>query len=98
MINSFNPWSKDPNVKANHDSKRASGFKEEFKDEQGSFNQVRHFAGAFVNAYYGGLAAHTTALAAGALMTLRLPFRQLIKLPWTPPISGKQIIVRAILL
>jgi hypothetical protein len=36
---------------------RSDGFKGRFNDDQGSYNQVRHFAGGFTNAYYGGLAA-----------------------------------------
>ena len=36
---------------------RAGGFKGRFNDDQGSYNQVRHFVGGFSNAYYGGLAA-----------------------------------------
>ena len=59
LIASYNPHSDDPVVKAKYDTLRASGFKGIYTDEAGSFNQVRHFAGGFVNAYYGGLALYT---------------------------------------
>lgn len=36
---------------------RADGFKGRFNDDESSYNQVRHFVGAFSNAYYGGVAA-----------------------------------------
>jgi YD repeat-containing protein len=36
---------------------RADGFKTQFHDDQGSYNQVRHLVGGLSNAYYGGLAA-----------------------------------------
>lgn len=36
---------------------RSTGFRPEFNDDHGSYNQVRHFVGGFSNAYYGGVAA-----------------------------------------
>ena len=36
---------------------RSTGFKSDFNDDSGSYNQVRHFIGGFSNAYFGGLAA-----------------------------------------
>jgi len=36
---------------------RAGGFQGRFNDDQGSYNQVRHFVGAFSNAYFGGAIA-----------------------------------------
>jgi hypothetical protein len=64
LIDSLNPWSKDPAIVEKHNSLRSRGFIGDFTDESGSFNQVRHFAGGFVNAYYGGLAAYSAATAA----------------------------------
>ena len=34
---------------------RSTGFKSEFNDDKGSYNQVRHFVGGFSNAYLGAV-------------------------------------------
>lgn len=48
---------------------RAAGFKGRFNDDKSSYNQVRHFVGAFSNAYYGGLAASLANVSFGNAVT-----------------------------
>ena len=47
---------------------RSTGFKGRFNDDQGSYNQVRHFVGVFSNAYYWALAASATNLNYGLVV------------------------------
>jgi hypothetical protein len=48
---------------------RSTGFKGRFNDDQGSYNQVRHFVGVFSNAYYWALAASVTNSDFGLVVT-----------------------------
>ena len=47
---------------------RSTGFKGRFNDDQGSYNQVRHFVGVFSNAYYWSLGASLTDLDPGSVL------------------------------
>jgi len=47
---------------------RSSGFKGRFNDDAGSYNQVRHFAGVFSNAFFWGVAASMTNLNYGLVV------------------------------